>query len=52
MILSELPKLSDLLDLVKLIKVHVNGDELYEELNLITLLTNDIINNTKFIKLN
>lgn len=30
--LSELPKLTDLLDLAKLIKVHVNGDGLYEEL--------------------
>ncbi|CAI6348699.1 unnamed protein product [Macrosiphum euphorbiae] len=46
--LSELPKLTDLLDLAKLIKVHVNGDELYEELNLIKLLPNDILNNTEF----
>jgi hypothetical protein len=30
--LSELPKLTDLLDLAKLIKVHDNGDKLYEGL--------------------
>jgi len=45
--LSELPKLTDLLDLAKLIKVHVNGDELYDELNFIKLIPNDILNNTE-----
>jgi len=37
-----------ILDLAKLIKVHVNGDKLYEELNLIEFLPNDILNNPEF----
>lgn len=41
-------KLTDLVDLAKLIKFCVNEDELYEELNLIKLLLNDIINNKEF----
>lgn len=43
-----MPKLTYLLDLAKLIKIHINVDKLYEELNLIKLLPNDILNNTEF----